>query len=434
MKNEKLVRAAAFILAEAKKQGADVCQCSVKEKETKEFNIDGGEFSLMRTLFDYSVNMTVIKDHKKGSVGINRLDEEALLQAVNDCILSAESAKEDKAWEICAGNDDIEFKLGVPDCNTEELFERTKELKETIAIEHPTIMIEQLIALHEHVQTQYMNSYGVSYATLEGCYEFSVGVNAHVGGKTSSLAYCGVRTDSLDQPIIKLGGISRMLTDTEKQLDPNPLTGKFTGTLVMTPNFAQILAHLLEGCFLSDAALLTGTSPWKDKIGEIVADKKLTIRNAPSDKKIVCGQKYTGEGYLSAGYDLIKDGKLMSFSLSQYAANRTGKKRAGNTSSAFIIPGGDEPLKDIIGGIDKGILVDRFSGGEPGANGEFSGVAKGSFMIENGEITDALSETMISGNILEGIKNIRAISRETMEDGAMSTPYIAMEGITISGK
>ena len=434
MKNEKLKKAAEFILAEAGKQGADPCQCAVTEKETKEFNVDGGDFSLMRTLFDYSVNITVIKDNKKGNVIINRLDEEALKQAVCDCIASAESAKPDTAWELYAEKTEEEYVQGEPDCNTEKLFERSKEIKETIGNDYPTLMVEQMITSHERVETQYMNTHGVSYATLAGFYEFSVGVNAHVGDKTSSMAYTGIRTEHLDKPVIELGGVRRMLIDTEKQLDTVPVSGKFTGTLVMTPNFSQMLVYLLDACFTGDGPLLEGTSMWKDKLGDLVASDSLSIRVAPSDACIACGQKYTGEGYPAKDYDLIKDGILKSFSLSQYAANRTKNKRAGNTSSAYIIPGGDKSVDEIIAGIDKGILVDRFSGGAPGANGEFSGVAKGAFMIENGKITDALSETMISGNILEGIKNIRAISRETMEDGAMSTPYIAMEGITISGK
>ena len=133
-------------------------------------------------------------------------------------------------------------------------------------------------------------------------------------------------------------------------------------------------------------------------------------------------------------FDFIKDGKLQSFLLSQYVANKTGNKRAPNTSFSLIIEGGETPLEEMIKKVKKGIIVGRFSGGSPGANGEFSGVAKNGFMIEDGKITSALSETMISGNLADMLNNLVDISKETLEDGNMVVPYMAFDGITVSGK
>ncbi|MCR4903415.1 MAG: hypothetical protein K6A23_11205 [Butyrivibrio sp.] len=75
-----------------------------------------------------------------------------------------------------------------------------------------------------------------------------------------------------------------------------------------------------------------------------------------------------------------------------------------------------------------------FSGGEPGTNGEFSGVAKNSFLIENGKITKALTETMINGNLGKMFENIREVSKEQICFGFGVIPYIAFDGIIISGK
>ena len=76
----------------------------------------------------------------------------------------------------------------------------------------------------------------------------------------------------------------------------------------------------------------------------------------------------------------------------------------------------------------------RFSGGQPSSNGDFSGVAKNSFLIENGKIGPALSETMIAGNLADMLNHLRAVSREQVADGMSVLPYMAFDGITISGK
>ena len=46
---DRITSIAKTILTEAKKLGADYAQCTVSESEKKEFNVDGGQFSLMRT-------------------------------------------------------------------------------------------------------------------------------------------------------------------------------------------------------------------------------------------------------------------------------------------------------------------------------------------------------------------------------------------------
>ena len=55
-------------------------------------------------------------------------------------------------------------------------------------------------------------------------------------------------------------------------------------------------------------------------------------------------------------------------------------------------------------------------------------------MIENGEIKEALSETMINGNLAEFLMNIKALSREVVKDGSSVLPWVAIEGVGIAGK
>ena len=421
-------------LAALKDNGADKAQCAVRFTETHEFNVDGGKFSLFRTLFDNSLSLTAVKDDKKGSVGINRLDDDSIAAAAVNCLAIADSGAADPAWVFAEKSENGSFTAGAPEADLDLLFDRTEELMRQIGEQFPLILMEQMIVTHKKRHSVFKNSLGVEYETLSGNYEISLMFSAHEGEKSSSFFGSGVITDRLDVPFMELGTIREDLENVSKQLDTQPLEGKFTGVAVFPPSSLGTFIGSALGNFASDGTLLDGTSPWKDCLGKVVADPAITISAAPLDERIVCGERYTGEGFRSENYDIIKDGVLESFMLSGYVANKTGLPRAKNSSYAIVMKPGETPYADIIAGIERGILVGRFSGGEPGTSGDFSGVAKNSFLIENGKITCALSETMISGNLGDLLKNVVAISSEVVCDGATVLPYAAFGGVTVSGK
>ena len=421
-------------LAALKDNGADKAQCAVRFTETHEFNVDGGKFSLFRTLFDNSLSLTAVKDDKKGSVGINRLDDDSIAAAAVNCLAIADSGAADPAWVFAEKSENGSFTAGAPEADLDLLFDRTEELMRQIGEQFPLILMEQMIVTHKKRHSVFKNSLGVEYETLSGNYEISLMFSAHEGEKSSSFFGSGVLTDRLDVPFMELGTIREDLENVSKQLDTQPLEGKFTGVAVFPPSSLGTFIGSALGNFASDGTLLDGTSPWKDCLGKVVADPAITISAAPLDERIVCGERFTGEGFRSENYDIIRDGVLESFMLSGYVANKTGLPRAKNSSYAIVMKPGETPYADIIAGIERGILVGRFSGGEPGTSGDFSGVAKNSFLIENGKITCALSETMISGNLGDLLKNVVAISSEVVCDGATVLPYAAFGGVTVSGK
>ena len=432
---ERLMKISEMILAEARAGGADYAHCVVRESEKREFNVDGGNFSLMRTLFDRDVAVTVLKDQRKGSVHINRFDDEAVRKAVAECIAASESAEPDPAWQFAEEPVSKDFIEGEPECDTEALFMRTKELLDNIKTRHPKILMEQMITEHDTYRSVFMNSNGVTYRTTAGAYNFSLMYSAHEGEKSSSFYGSDVTVKKLDRPVIECALIDRELSEIEKQLDPEPLSGKFTGTVLLAPAaLSEIVLGTILDNFVSDSSLIEGTSIWKDKLGKKIADECFSLALNVQSEDIVVGSHITGEGYPAENYDVIRDGKLISFALSQYGANKTGGKRAGNSSWNLCVPAGEKSLDQIIAGIEKGVLVMRFSGGQPAPSGEFSGVAKNSFLIENGKISGALAETMISGSVPEMLNNIRAVSSDLLKDGSVSLPYIAFDGVTISGK
>lgn len=425
---------AAYTLDALKKAGADHAQCIVSTDKVDEFNVDGGEFSLLRTLFNSSIVMKALKDGKKGVISANKLDKESIDKAVQECIAAAESSVSDEAESIAPKIKNGDFVSGVMTPDKEKLFDRLQEYLADLKTDYPKIILEQLISKYIHSECVFMNTNGVEYTYTYGNYDISTMFSAHEGEKSSSFNGYYAKFDSLDKKLMDIGMQRTLYAESEKQIDTRPINGKFVGKVIITPAcLAEILA-IAFGNFISDPTIIDGTSPWKSMLGKQVASDKLSIYTKPLDERVVCGERFTGEGFMSENMEIIKDGVLKNFILSNYGSRKTGFPRALNLSQNLFVDPGDISLNDMIKNVERGIILNRFSGGQPGTNGDFSGVAKNSFLIENGEITNALNETMISGNLASMLKNIIGISSETVCDGLTVLPYILFDGITISGK
>lgn len=418
-----------------KAAGADNAAVTAAYTETREFNVDGGEFSLFRTLFDDALSLTAIKEGRKGSTKINHFDDESVAAAAAACLDSAAAAEPDDAWEIAPDAGEHDFVDGAVDPDLDLLFDRCRELIADMKREHPSILMEQMIVTHEKSTEVYRNTNGTCFQSISGAYHVNLMYSAHDGDKSSSFFESYITTADLSVPFIRLGSVKRDFEDVEKQIYTKPVEGKFEGTIVVTPSCLMEVLFYTLATFANAPYILDGTSIWKDKLGEKVSDSALTVALAPGHKDVVCGRRWTGDGYLSEDFNIIEEGRLCSFIMDQYFANKTGEKRSPNSSlSNMVVTAGDKPLSEILSGISKGLLVSRLSGGQPASSGDFSMVAKNSFLIENGKVGEAVSEVMINGNLADILNNIRAISAEKELNGSTSLPWVAFDGVTISGK
>lgn len=424
---------AIYALESLKKAGADKASCRTSKGRKDEFNIEANKFTLLRTVFTDDLQLKALVGGRKGVCVINKLDKASIDKAVERCVALAKSARPDEAEDIAplVENKDFHQQSGG---NMEALFKRSKEYLEQVRDELPKIIIESFSSSCASGETVYANSNGVCFSSKNDYYHFNSMFVGKEGEKSSSFNYGGAYLANMDAPLINAGMHRQLLEEAEKSLDTRMVEEKFTGKIIVTPACDDMLWGTILQNFLTDRPMIEGTSRWKDALNTAVADKKLTFRAAPLHPLVVAAPRFTPDGFLIRDVDFIKDGVLESFALSLYGANKTGKPRSDTSAYNREVAEGDTHLEEIIKGVERGILLNRFSGGSPGASGDISGVAKNSFLIENGKITDALQETMISFNILDALKNITAISKEQVSDGATILPWCCFDGITVSGK
>ena len=153
---------------------------------------------------------------------------------------------------------------------------------------------------------------------------------------------------------------------------------------------------------------------------------------------------FDGEGLPSQRTIVLEDGILRNYLLNTYAARKLGMKSTHNASRGLAgAPGigagnlylqpGNLSAEQIIADIPAGLYVTGLMGfGVNIVTGDYSRGATG-LWIENGQLTHAVEEVTIAGNLAEMLRNVSAIGNDLVFRGAIASPTVRIDGMTIAG-
>jgi PmbA protein len=116
------------------------------------------------------------------------------------------------------------------------------------------------------------------------------------------------------------------------------------------------------------------------------------------------------------------------------SASRGGSGGVGATTSNFVLSPGTMTPKEILAGVKRGLYVtDMMGQGFNAVTGDFSRGAAG-FLIENGELTQPVSEVTISLGLDEILKRIDAIGNDLDMRTSTASPTLRVSAMTIAGR
>lgn len=421
------------ILEKLKTAGFDQAEVILTASDMTEMQVDAGEVSLMRNTEDLDITLRGIRGGRYAMVNLNQTDSESVDRSIEKLKGAVESAPVDDARAFAprqTGAKPVDEGPKAP--ALDKMYDRMASFVEVTASRYPALKLEQSGVQFRRSHYLRKNSLGLELDEASGHYSMSVMFSSKEGEKTSSFNFSGAISPDLDKEFLQWGSTQRLVESSVKEVNHEAFSGKFKGPVVLTPD----CVYDLMGTWFShlrDDRMISGTSQLRGKIGEQVASPLLTIRVEPFAKDFAVHEHSTGDGYLAEPSTFLENGVLKSYLLSDYGARKTGLPRAVNSGSNRVIDAGKDSLTSMIKSTKLGLLMGRFSGGSPAANGDFSGVAKNSFLIENGEVTKPVSEIMISGNAFELMRSISAISQERVNDGGTLTPWVKVEGLTVAG-
>ena len=205
----------------------------------------------------------------------------------------------------------------------------------------------------------------------------------------------------------------------------------------------SILEHIFEG--VNGDTVYRGASFLAGKLGQTVAASGVTVVD---DGTIVGGfgtSPFDGEGVPSRRTVVIENGVLSSYLLNTYTAKKLGLRTTANASRGlagtpgigpgnyFLQPGPRTP-QQLIGGVTEGLYVTEFMGmGVNLVTGDYSRGASG-LWISGGELTYPVEEITVAGNLKDMFLNISEVASDLEFRGAVASPTIRIDGLTVGGE
>jgi PmbA protein len=218
--------------------------------------------------------------------------------------------------------------------------------------------------------------------------------------------------------------------------------------MVFAPEVARsLLGSVFEAA--SGDAVWRGASFLAGRLGERIAAPGVTIvdDNAmllPTGAGGFGSSPFDGEGLPSRRTVVVEAGVLRSYLLNTYSARKLGMKSTHNASrglagtpgigcgNLYLEPGTQTP-EEILAAIPAGLYVTGLMGfGVNVVTGDYSRGATG-LWIENGELTHAVEEVTIAGNLAEMLRNVTAVGNDLEFRGAVASPTLRIDGMTIAG-
>ena len=418
-------------LEEICRAGFEKAVCQVSNDELHELQAENGEINLFRTNFETDIRLSGIRAQRRASLGVNKTDKATIGNAIDELKAMAEGANADPAFDIAAAQPADIFSAGPDEPDYDLMYDRLKEVQNYVADAYPILNLRSVGITYFKRRSCLVNSNDVQFESVRAQYRVSVSFSSKDGLATSSMMYIGYSRYNLDDPLKNTVNLDALFQQSTEQIKTEHLPGKFVGDLVIAPTCLSNFLGFLTAR-IGDAPMISGTSVYKDKLNEQVASDVLTLHSAPVSDEICSGYWVTGDGYKAENSTIIDKGKLNSYLLGLYGANKTGLSRAVNGGGCYIVEPGEHRFEQIINQVEQGILINRFSGGRPNDRGDFSGIAKNSYYIKDGKIQFPIRETTVSGNMIELLHSIQSVSSERLDSGSSVFPWVRACGITAS--
>ena len=223
--------------------------------------------------------------------------------------------------------------------------------------------------------------------------------------------------------------------------------------------FGGVIFHEACGHSLEAASVAYGRSQFVGKLGETIANEKVTAIDDGTIANAWGSINIDDEGTPARKNVLIENGVLKSYMVDKFNGRRMGMESTGNArresyaytptsrmTNTYIAPGTDKN-EDIIGSIEYGLYAKEMGGGSVNpVTGEFNFTVNEGYIVRNGKICEPVRGASLVGKGSEIIRNIDMVGTQLdmgqgmcgSSSGSVPTnvgqPMIRVSSITVGGR
>jgi PmbA protein len=204
---------------------------------------------------------------------------------------------------------------------------------------------------------------------------------------------------------------------------------------------STLIGHLLQAT--NGASVARGSSWLRDRIGQQVLPEHLSLIEDPRRARTNGSRPFDGEGLQTQRRAIVENGVLMGWTLDLATARKLGMQSTASASrgtsqppspsaSNVSLTQGNQTRSDLISGMGTGLLVTSMIGSTISpTTGDYSRGASG-FWVENGEITHAVNECTIAGNLHDMLRRI-VPANDARKHLSRVVPSLLIDGMTLAG-
>ncbi|OOH86324.1 metalloprotease PmbA [Pasteurellaceae bacterium 15-036681] len=400
----------------------------LEQTENIEFNNDG------------SLGISIYLGNRKGNASTSDLNPKSIQQAVESALAIAKYTSEDE----CAGLADKEMMaFDAPDLELYHQAEIDVDQAVELAIEaeHYALNSDERIVnsdgatfnSHSGIRV-YGNTHGMLQSYLSSRYSLSCSViSAYEDQLERDYEYTISRDFSQlasAQWVGQQAGIKAV-----DRLNPQKLSTCEVPVIFYNDIATGLIGHLAGA--ISGGALYRKSSFLLDKLGEQILPEWFEIAEKPHLLRQLASSPFDSEGVRTTDHQIIKDGVLQTYLLTNYSAKKLGMQttgHAGGIHNWLVKPNRTGGLDTLLKEMGTGLLVTEMLGSAiNGVTGEYSRGAAG-FWVENGEVQYPVAEITIAGKLQDMFSNLVAVGDDIEHRSNIQTGSILLDKLKISGE
>ena len=424
---------AEFIIATAKKYGAEQTNVYISNSETEKLVRTDGQLENISFNNQQTIIISLYCNERNNTITCSHLSHDALERFIKSGInnikyLAKDPYERQLPIELCYNGGYVD--LGLYDENVDRIdFDKLEEV--CISGQHTDKdVITSTCGVQKSKSEKtclFSNGfYGMNRNTMLTLYTTatindSEGTNrqhyesrTYINGSDLGREDIGIRTLNYARAKIRAKRIA---------------SGKYT-TVIHNNITPDILENLITATYGS--RIYDKHSFLCNNIGEKITSDLLTIKCIPQTYGRLGAVTYTSDGLPARDMNIITSGVLENYFINYRYSLKMNMPTTLETPVCTTVTPGIRSTSEIITSIDKGILITDFLGGNCNpVSGDFSYGIEG-FLIENGILTQPINEMLITGNILDLLQNIIEVGTLPKTKGKSPYPALVIKEATIN--